>query len=169
MIISPSSSHRALFSIINTIIISFFSSHLWPSPTLQGHPSLHSGIARKHSVLSQDSFRAANYAACLLSPFSFVSLVCLNHGALSQFFVCDTELGKQSAGCATWCRGVGQSTCWGKDWIQVYRWRTDRLLAGVAASLPATDSIFITHLSLHHHWRKPQMVAFVQRSPEESS
>lgn len=114
-----------------------------------------------------------------LSELRTMQPVFYPHFLLSHFYVlimvhchsslCDTELGKQSAGCATWCRGVGQSTCWGKDSIQVYRWRTDRLLAGVAASLPVTDSIFITHLSLRHHWRKPQMVAFVQRSPEESS
>lgn len=157
-----------MHSFLSSTPSSSASSPLVPSPSLQGHSSLHSGIAKKHSVLSQDSFRAANYAACLSSPFSFVSLVCLNHGALSQIFVCDTELGKQSAGCATWCCGVGQS-CWGKDWIQEYRWRTDRLLAGVAASLPMTDSIFITHLSLHHHRKTPQMVALVQSSPEESS
>lgn len=95
---SPSPSHPPLFSSPTSLL----SSLTFP-PILQGQPSLHCGIAKRYSAAKPLS--AIKHPTSLLY-FLFFCLV-----PISQFFVCDTELCKQSAGCATWCRVGGQSAC----------------------------------------------------------
>lgn len=115
------------------------------SPLLSDLPPLskvthHSNVAlpTNSSVQSQDSFnqaaiRAAKYATSLyyrhflLSHMYVLIMVCFSSSLCVIL---------SSVNSATWCRGGGKSACCGKDRIQEYRWRTDRLLAGVACLAP---------------------------------